>query len=391
MSIHSIATNAHRATASLDVERLVEEARARTGAGQDEPFDYLDALEALVTSLDAEARLNPWGRRGAADGLVAALAVQVQLRRSIERHPEIAEGLAGRPVFVTGLPRTGTTLVHNLLDQHPDVHCPHLWELMAPTGGRGTAEQERLAAVAQSWLDDYHAVAPRLRSIHPMDARRPDECHRLLGHAFQSLIYCARYRAPSYSAWLVRRDVTDAYRFHRLQLASITWRIPSDVVGLKCPFHLWHLGALLEVYPEAKVVILHRDPLSAVPSTCSLCAVIQAARSDAVDKHEVGAFWLAQIEGAAGGLLRLRARLPEAMVLHFGYSELVGNPVAAMHRICRFVDLPWTKRAEDAMRRWLADNPSDKHGVHTYAAQEFGLDPDDLAERFADYCDEFPL
>jgi hypothetical protein len=377
--------------ASLDVEHLVETAHARAGADPDEPFEHLDALEALVSSIDAEARLSPWGRRQAAEGLVSALAVQVQVRRLVEQHPEIAGGVRARPVFVTGLPRTGTTLVHNLLDQHPEVHCPHFWELMGPAGSRDPREWDRLAAAAQAWLDDYLAQAPRLPAIHPMEARRPDECHRLLGNAFQSLIYPARYRLPSYMDWLARRDLSDAYRFHRVQLACITWRIRSAVVGLKCPFHMWHLDVLREVYPEAKIVILHRDPLSTVPSTCSLCAVIQAARSDEVDKHEVGRLWLPAIERAVDDLLRRCEHLGGEDVLHVRYPDVVGDPVGTMRRILEFAEVPWTRPAEEAMRRWLAENPAGKHGVHTYTAEEFGLDSADLAERFAAYRDAFAL
>jgi len=372
---------------SLDVEHLVEAARARAGAAPDEQLDYLDALEALVSSVESEARLTPWGTRQAAEGFVAALAVQVQVRRALERHPEIAAGAGARPVFVTGLPRTGTTLVHNLLDQHPEVHCPHFWELTAPAGSRDPREHARLEAAARAWLDDYYARAPSLPAIHLMVADRPDECHRLLGNAFQSLIYSARYRAPTYTAWLARHDVTEAFRFHRVQLACITWRIPSEVVGLKCPFHLWHLEPLREVYPEAKLVVLHRDPVSAVPSLASLCATIMAARSDEVDKHEVGAAWLAAVERAVDDLLRRRDELGD--VLHVRFPDLVGDPLGTMRRLLEFAEVPWTRPAEDAMRRWLAENPSDKHGVHRYTAEEFGLDPADLAERFAVYRETF--
>lgn len=377
------------APASLDVEALIEAARARADTAPDEPFDYLDALEVLVSSIESEARLSSWGKRQAAEGLVASLAVQVEVRRAMERHPEIAEGATARPVFVSGLPRTGTTLVHNLLDQHPQVHCPHFWELTAPAGSRDPREHARLAAAAKAWLDDYLAMAPRLPAIHPMEADRPDECHRLLANAFQTLIYSARYRVPSYSAWLARHDVTEAFRFHRVQLACILWRIPAEVVGLKCPFHLWHLGPLRDVYPEAKLVILHRDPVSAVPSLASLCAVIMAARSDEVDKHEVGAFWLAEVERAVDDLLRRRGQLGD--VLHVRFPDLVGDPIGTMRRLLDFAEVPWTRPAEDAMRRWLAENPSDKHGVHTYTAEEFGLDPADLAERFAVYRKTFGL
>ena len=369
----------------VSVEELVEAARTRTGAGSNESFEHLDALEALTSAIAGEARLTPSGVQVAANALVSALAVQVAVRRSLERHPEIAAGPDARLVFVTGLPRTGTTLVHNLLARHPAVHCPRLWELMAPAGSRDVREHARLAAQAQAWLDEFYAIAPRLPAIHPMGAHRPDECHRLLGHAFQSMIYPTRYRVPSYSAWLRERDMRAAYEFHRVQLASIMWRAPAEVAGLKCPFHLWHLGALRTVYPEAKVVMLHRDLTAVVPSLCSLSSVIRAARSDDVDKREVGAFWLSEVEHAAADLL-LRRELPSNEgVLDVRYVDLTSDTIGTMQRVFEFIDVPPSHATEKSIRRWIAENPADKHGRHRYTPEEFGLDPSELAERFAAY------
>lgn len=382
----------------FSVESLVEDARAlaadagTAGTDGDEPFEHLDALEVLLRSLDREARLTPGGRADTRRALISALAVQVRVRRLLAEHPEAALGPQARTVFVIGLLRSGTTLVHNLLDQHPDLRCPHLWELMWPAGSRDPAEHRRLADSARSYLDAYHRFAPRLPMIHPMGADRPDECHRLVGNSFQSMIYLARYRVPSYARWLRDRDLAAAYRFHREQLACIMWRLPGEVAVLKCPFHVWSLGPLVQAYPEARFVHLHRDPAATVPSTCSLCAEIMGARSDRVDRAEVGAFWLAEIERGTAEMLRgRRIHLAGRPVLDVRYPDLMADPLGTMGRICDFVGTPLTGPAEEAMRRWLAANPADRHGTHRYAAQEFGLDPAEVAARFAGYREEFGL
>jgi Sulfotransferase family len=376
----------------FSVESVVRDAQAQAGMGEDGPFEHLDSLEVLLDSLDREARLTPGGRADTRRALVSSLAVQPQVRRLLAEHPEIAGGPAARPVFVIGLLRSGTTLVHNLLDQHPALRCPHLWELMTPVGSRDPAEHDRLAGAAQGYLDAYHRLAPRLPMIHPMGARRPDECHRLMGNSFQSMIYWARYRVPSYARWLRDRDLTEAFRFHRAQLACILWRLPGEVVVLKCPFHVWSLGPLVEVYPEARFVHLHRDPATTVPSTCSLCAEIMGARSDRVDRAEVGAFWLSEVEWVAREMLRARhTHLAGRPVLDVRYQDLMADTMATMRRICEFLEAPMTGEADAAMRRWLAENPADRHGTHRYAAEEFGLDPGDLAGRFTEYRREFDL
>lgn len=378
--------------APYTVESIARDARARAGLGEDEPFDYLDSLEVLASSLDTEAFLNPVGRVAVRGALVASLVIQAQLRRAVAEHPEIGRDLGARPVFVIGLLRTGSTLVHNLLDQHPGIRCPNLWELVTPVGSRDPDEHERLADAAQAYVDDYYKVAPRLPMIHPLGARRPDECHRLLGNAFQSMVYWMRYRVPSYAEWLWDRDIAEAYRFHRLQLASIMWRLPGEVVVVKCPFHVWFLPSLAQVYPDARFVHLHRSPAATVPSTCSLSAEIRAARSDRVDRTEIGPFWLPHIERAVAEMAKARrTHLAGMPVLDVRYLDLMADTIGTMRRICEFVQVPMTEEAEAAMRRWLAENPADKHGTHRYTAEEFGLDSADLAGRFTEYREEFDL
>jgi hypothetical protein len=154
---------------------------------------------------------------------------------------------------------------------------------------------------------------------------------------------------------------------------------------LKCPFHLWSLESLIRVYPDARVVHMHRDPAETVPSTCSLCLAIRAARSDRVDPREIGRYWLARIARAVDDLDRTRKAVPPGRLLDVRYTDLMADPVGTMRRICEFAGVPLSDRAATAMRGYLTVNTRTARGVHRYRAEDFGLDPADLRSTFADY------
>lgn len=382
-------------TVSVDdafrVDAIVEEARRLEPDGG-EPFAFLDGLEALCDSLEREAGCSPQGRLATHNGLVHGLVTQARVRRNLREHPEIAAQPVGRPVFVIGLPRTGTTFIHNALAQHPGLRCPNLWELRNPAGPRDPTTYEAAADAAQAYVEWYYASAPRMRIVHPMDARRPDECQRLLSAAFRTPIYWLRHRVPGYADWLERQDLTPAYAYHRAQLQHILWRIPGAVPVLKDPFHIWFLPALVRAYPEARFVHLHRDPAVSVPSTCSLSEICRGATSDRVDRREVGRFWLARIERALARLPEVRREhLAGKDVLDIRYPELTGDRLGTIARICDFIGVPLDDEAARRVRAFLAADPLKQHGAHEYSAEDFGLDRDELGARFAAYRREYGL
>jgi hypothetical protein len=372
----------------LTVESITEEAGVRTGV-RPGSFRFRDGLERLVVTLRAEAGLTSSARSPVRAALVNCLVTQARLDRLVSLHPEIEQQPITRPVFVTGLPRSGTTLMHNLLAQHPDLRTPALWELVSPAGERGDDRAHRpLVDDAQAYVDDYNRLAPALRSIHLLDARRPDECHRLMANTFTSMIYEARFRVPGYLAWLRRRDLTAPYRYHRRQLQAILWRRPGGRVVLKCPFHLWSLEALIRVYPDARIVQLHRTPTETIPSMCSLCVTMRAARTDRVDRREIGQQWLDRCGAAIDDLPRARSAIPAGQILDVRYVDLLRDPVATAARVCDFAGTPLTSAAAAAMRRYLTDNRQGRYGAHRYHAADFGLDPAGLDRRFAAYREE---
>lgn len=376
-------------TVDLTDESVRAAAAARTGAPADS-FLFPQALARLTRALDTEANLTPQGRVAVAGGLVSSLVTQARLAQLLTRHPEILAQPVNRPVIVTGLLRTGTTLVHNLLAEHPDLRVPALWELMNPAGERADpAAYERLADESQGYVDEYNARAPKLKHIHHLDARRPDECHRLLGNTFASMVYEMRYRVPSYGSWLRGRGLHEEYAYHRRQLQALLWRKPGGPVVLKCPFHLWSLDELLSTYPDARVVHMHRDPVATLPSTCSLCVAVREARTDQIDRAEIGRQWLSRVSPVIDDIDHTRVPVPPAQILDVSYAELMRDTVGTMARICTFAGAELTAEAETRMRRYLAQNGQAKHGVHRYRPEDFGLDTADLQTRFAAYRRRF--
>ena len=362
-----------------------------THAPESDGLRFLSALDRLCSALSEEARLTEAGRRSTRRSLVSSLVVQLRLERLLARHPEIDRLPFEGPLVVVGLFRTGTTLLQNLLAQHPDVRVPQLWELMHPVPRDGSAaERERLIRVTQSYVQAYYRAAPAFRAIHYLDAELPEECHRLIGTTFTSDIYPLRYRIPSYVEWLAEQDMRRPYAFHRTLLRSLLWRDPGGHVALKCPTHVWHLDALAATYPEGRVVRLHRDPIAAVASACSLTAVVRSARSDDVDRAEIGRYWTERAVAALGSARR-DGDVHGLPVLDLRYDDLIGDPVAAVASVCEFAGIRWTGAAERRVRRFLERNPNGRHGRHRYAPEEFGVSRAELEERLGDYRKEFEL
>src|SRR5262245_62161602 len=369
--------------ASLQPLSLTEQAQREAGehAGHS-PFAA--NLAQLAAAIDAEARLTLPGRSRVRASLIAALVTQGQVARLVARQPEIRD-ITVRPIVITGLYRSGTTFLQHLLAQHPDLHSPRLWELMAPASDDAEAV---LIAAAQAYVDEYYKAAPQFRAIHELGADLPEECHRMLGVTFASPIYALRYRIPAYAAWLDGQDLRTAYAYHRLLLQCMLRRRSGGHVVLKCPTHLWQLGALAAEYPQATVVRLHRSPQVAVPSICSLTAVVRSARSDDVDHEEIGAYWLDRVSLA---VKRLEDPVPLATPpLDIRYADLVADPLGTVQRVCERAGVELTAEARERMTAFMARQGHAGRG-NAYAAEDFGLSASQLQSHFASYITDYRL
>jgi hypothetical protein len=323
--------------------------------------------------------------------LVAALATQATADRVRDLHPEIADAGIHQPVFITGMTRTGTTFMHNLLGAHPELRAPALWELMAPATERRDEEtKQQLLGVAKGFCTDYYQRAPKLKAVHYWHELRPDEDHRLTAPTFKTMAYELRYNVPAYGEWLKTQDQYDAYDYHRYLLQHIVWRVPADTLVLKDPFHLWRADALVRTYPDARLIYMHRDPGVTIPSTCSLTEIIRYARSDEVDPLALGSLWVERFEEMLGLFAAAkRDHLGATPVLNVDYHKLMADPMAVLAEICEFLGVAFDGHAQRALRTHLDENRKDKLGKHEYSAASYGLDAAALNEKFAAYRQEY--
>lgn len=378
---------------SMDRNVLLETAVKQTGLSDFGDKDFLEGLDVLLDSLITEADLSKQGVLNAQQAIINTLITKLHLTENEKQIPEITQTPIKKPVFIIGLPRTGSTLLHTLFSYNSsEVRTPALWELLYPaTRLDGSMDEAAMIKAAQQYVDDYYKLAPDFKIIHPLAATWPEECHRLLQTSFKSLIFALRFNVPSYVEWLQKQDMEDAYQIHKKQLQHILWRHPGERLVLKNPFHLWELDAITKVYPDACFVQLHRDPSKMLPSLCSLSATIRVARSTKPDPLGVGNFWVEQMSVALDRMMAFREKAKDNTFIDVTYSELVQNPNTMLAKICRELNIDYPVDAAARVRLWLDKNRQHKHGIHKYTPEEFGLSQNGIQERFVNYRERFNL
>lgn len=379
----------------LDPDALIEAARRRTRLTDFGGEEFREGLLRLVDSLDREAGLTLFGRIVARKDLSRLLASRLRMVEDRRRHPEIAQEEIRRPLFITGFPRTGTTILHSILAQDQRHRVPMTWETMypSPPPRRATYARDRRIALSAGQLALMNQLAPEFRKIHPIGAQLPQECLVLSSIEFESYQFQTMYDVPSYQAWLEEKGLRRSYEGHRFFLQNLQWRCPGDRWVLKAPAHVFGFPALFETYPDAGVVMTHRAPQEVIASLCSLTAVLRGAFSDAVDNDAVGREMSERF--AEGMRMALDARdsglVPEDRFFDADYRELVRDPFGVIRRIYDHFEIEWCPEAEERMRAFLANNPKDKHGKHSYTLEQFGLSPERETERYRTYSERFGL
>ena len=380
---------------ALDLAGLMAAARRRTGLSDFGHPPFEEAAERLTDSLRNEAELNLVGRIAARTDLMRSLMNRLRMQEDSRRNPEIAGAAVPTPLFITGMPRTGTTLLHGLLAQDPRGRSPASWETMYPTPApeKHRYERDRRIPLTELQLRCLGQIIPEFRRIHPVGAQLPQECLVLTAPSFYSFQFQTMHCVPSYQRWLEEQDLTPAYEGHRNFLQHLQSRCPGDWWVLKAPAHLFGLEALFGVYPDARVVMTHRDPLPVVASLASLTTVLRSAFSDGVDPHAVGREMSERWARGLYEFLRVRdsGRVPHDQVIDVQYRELVADPIGTVRTIYGCFDLELTDEAEKRMRSFLSTHRKDKHGRHQYSLEEFGLDPREEISRYESYAQRFGL
>jgi hypothetical protein len=379
-------------TRILGPDELVQAAVEETGLTDLGPGHFREPLRRLVAALRKQARLNEGGCAQVNEVLRSRLVNRLLLTGQERAHPAIAEIEVARPVVIVGLHRTGSTYAHNLLGLHPQLSAPAAWEFVYPVTPPGRDEGGLIAECHAAFTAVFEKQ-PRFRAIHDMDAQAPDECRWLLNNEFCDLTEATiEYHVPDFTRWLLAADLTAAYRGHRRQLQHILWRKPrAGRLLLKNPGHVWHLPELMETYPDARLVVLHRNPVQAIASACSLSMASRSRTSDRVEPADIGReradLTLAALRALAG--FRGAATAPAGQILDIRYEELRRDPVTVAARVYDFLGLPMTGRVRAAVRGYASANPQHRHGPHRYQLDRFGLDAAALAAEHADYVEQF--
>ena len=373
------------------VEDLHASATRRTGLTDFGTDDYADGLAVLLDSYDREAALTPLGAKTQRAFLRGALAGRLCSEAAWRAHPEYAQVQIDKPIFVTGLPRTGTTALHRLLTADPGSQGLEMWlvQVPQPRPPRDTWADNPVFQHIQAVFAQHHEEHPEFMGVHYMAADQVEECWQLLQQSMRSISFETLAHVPGYSAWLRGQDWTGAYLRHRRNLQMIGLHDAGRRWVLKNPSHLFALDALLAVYPDALVIQTHRAPRTAIASACSLAAQASAGWSPVFTGTVIGQ---SQLDLWARGLSLFtaeRARHDPARFYDVRYGDLVADPMGTVEAIYGHFRLPLAGAAADAIRVLAASSATgrpDDATAHRYTLEEFGLTGPDVDERFAAYA-----
>src|SRR5437867_10436184 len=369
---------------------LIETAKRRSDLDDFGGGDFFEGLSRLLDSCHRESRLNLIGKIALRTDLMRTLCSRLFMHRDRQLYPGIARQEIREPLFIVGLPRSGTTLLHTLLAADPEHRAPLTWEVMTPSPPTRENEKRRIQRATQS-CNCLNWLAPTFRHVHAVGAELPQECVGLMTPTFMSDQFDTMYYVPSYRAWFFRQDLRPAYDYHRRFLQHLQVRQNARRWVLKAPTHMFALPTLLSVYPDALFVQTHRAPLDAMASVSSLITILRRVFSDAVDPltvcREAIDYWSKTLER----FLRERDRLADHRICDVNYIEIRQDPLAVVRRIYAHFGWSLSQEAEQRMRRTLASQPEERYRRHRYDLTQFGVREAESAARFAAYCDRFGL
>ena len=311
------------------------------------------------------------------------------MERDRQLHPNISRQEIRKPLFIVGLPRSGTSVLHRLLAADPEHRAPLMWEVRSPSPPNRVREKRRIQQAAQS-SNFFNWIVPTFRYVHAIGPEVPQECVSLMTPTFLSDQFDAMYYVPSYRAWFFQQDLRPAYEFHRRFLQHLQFRRAARRRWiLKAPTHMSAMPALLSVYPDALFVQTHRTPLDSMASVSSLMTILRSAFSDAVDPvtlcREAIDYW----SDAIGKFLPERDRLADNRICDIKYDEIRCDPISAAGRIYEYFGWSLSREAEQRMRSLVASQAERLSANHRYDLSQFGFTAAEVLHAFAPYCQRF--
>lgn len=374
---------------------LMAQAQEQTGLVDWGGDEFREGMQVLLEAGAEEAKLTAEGQAWLQQEIMYWLTNRLQIQQIFKVQPQIAEVSIERPLFIMGLPRTGSTFLHRLLAQDANGRVPVLWELSrpAPPPRPDTRTTDpRIAQVADKLARGLHRLLPDLGTKHVIDVESPEECNTLFQNSFTAYVTGALYHVPTYQAWIRQQDLTTAYQYYKKQVQLLCYHYPGKMWISKNPDHLLGIDAIRKVFPDAAIVYLHRDLGEVFGSICSIQhSLINIWRETPVAKAEMGEFVLNMMAPTVDQALLARKQADPTHFYDLPYTDLIADPMGAVRRIYEYFGYPLRETTIEQMQSWLEKNQQHKHGKHEYQLAEFGITAGIIYERLADYAHEFNI
>ncbi len=372
-------------------DALIEQAMTTAGLDRFDSESYREGLDVLLADYNSYDHPEPLIER-MRGGLVQSLVDRLKTTDYLAKRPELLTRPVERPLFVFGMPRTGTTLLSNLLACDPARRSALTWEIEEPVPPPTTAtlktDPRAIAKLAQEKA--MLAARPEMGKYYRNSAVYPNECMFFMIHDFKGLALESRGKLKAYRDWLLQTDMTSAYTYHKRFLQLLQADAPG-AWSLKMPSHALWLDTLLETYPDAQLIWAHRDPFTATSSFCSILSMAHRGYTGKVDYEWLGEDCPYQAQLHLDRIMDTRERLGHDRIVDVHYADVTRDPMAAIRTLYADLGDTLTPEAEAAMLAWLDENPQGKFGKHEYALDQYGLSVEALAPKFERYLSQYDV
>ena len=375
----------------MTLDEILNLAREATHLPDPELDTWREGLDILLHDHARTQVLSERGKSILTRRYTEALSARMRVDAYLRQHPELTRAQVSRPVFILGMPRTGTTLVSNLLDADPANRSLLKWEAYdgVPPAAAGALRTDPRCLAEKAKDAALIGANPKGAAQHFEAGDGPTECVHLLAQDFKSLMFAVLTSTPTYHDWLLLCDMRSAYAHRKRVLQLLQSTNPGRWV-LKMPSDALFIRPLFETFPDAKVIWTHRDPYASFASSMSMRESSRAIFNKDTDLSYMRDHYPRQLALHLSRPLELSRERP-ADIYHLYYDDLTSDPVAQLKKIYAWLGDAWTPAAESGMRRWLTDNPQGRFGKHSYSLSQWGFSPRDLAPYFADYLKQHPV
>lgn len=383
-------------TVTFSEDAVLGAAVKQTGLSDFGADDFHERLGVWLVSVEEDTGLGPVGRLGAFNDCVRYAANRLRFEDLIKRHPEILDVEIKRPIIVAGLPRSGTTHLLNLIAADSRLRSLPYWESLEPIPDpretrNADGQDPRLRRCQENFVRQ-DALMPLLRNMHHMTPNHVHEEIELQALDFSSYLLEWTATVPRWRDYYLAHDQRPHYRYMKNVLKALQWLRGPDRWILKSPQHLEQLPVLQETFPDATIVITHRDPVSVIASAATMLAYGDRLRRKKVDPAAVADYWVDRVERLLRACVRDRDTIADGQSIDVLFHEFMADDIAMVERIYHLAGLEMTPQARAMLAGFMEENPRGKHGRVRYDLKaDFGIDPDQLRERFAFYFERFAV